>query len=303
MNGTVTIEKKSFFSSKKFFGTDGKLKKTSYCKKHWIELNEFRQLKEKKTQDLQEEKILLENRLISMPIPVVEKEKLLKKVQLGERKELLKKISESPVDAFIGAAAVQEQITDFLKLSYSFQKISQNIQTIGRRIEDIKDQVKDCLNCKKYCLEHDEEKQKEVHTNCQHCFSLSESFNTKEKKGDTANKVNKSKAVGKQVKKNRFLLQASCPVLVQLREERKKCFDCQKQSQKKNLTVVDNPLKRVFLLAKDNLSHAEIYLLNEDGTACCYGKKDLFHFLTSNDSRTRTLLKDKNKVVRYLEIR
>lgn len=55
-------------------------------------------MKEKKAEDLKEQKEILEHRLISMPIPIIEKEKLVKKIQLGERKELLKKISESSVD-------------------------------------------------------------------------------------------------------------------------------------------------------------------------------------------------------------
>jgi DNA-binding transcriptional MerR regulator len=116
-------------------------------------------------------------------------------------------------------------------------------------------------------------------------------------------KLQQLKEQQKMLRHEAFIAQVRCPLLKQLQAERKNCNDCRKQTLKKHVILINNSLIWAKLINEDeviNNSKAEMYLLSNENV-CWYNKSDLFNFLTS-ESKTRNLLKDKNRPLTDLQV-
>lgn len=311
-----SLEKKTFSLEKKFLGMDGKLRKTNYCKKHWIELDSLNKTREQAVFSCQEERNNLENCIVNSPLIISEKERLVKKFKLSETKELFKRISNSLVDVLISQEVIDEQTNRILQIARGYQKFLQMRQNIKNKLEELREQMKSCSGCQKYCDEH--QKKLSSHAEeCSYCFSSEnvekgtsminediELIRDQLSSDKVANKVELERVLSalkkkrEQINKKSFSLRQTCPVLSEFRGINNRCVNCQKQSQKKYLSNIDNPIERVFLI--DNVK-SEIYLLTRDKAACLYNKKDLEQFMTS-DSRSKILLRDKSRSIAYINV-
>jgi hypothetical protein len=90
-----------------------------------------------------------------------------------------------------------------------------------------------------------------------------------------------------------------CAVFKDLQKGVKNCANCQDLRTKKHTTTILNPLRQTCLF--DQNQNYEIYLLVQEAV-CWYNKKDLTSFLTSKESRTKNLLRDKKRVITDVKI-
>lgn len=315
-----TLEKRSFSVKKRLLGLDGKLKKTNYCRKHWTDLNSLNRLREQVSFSCQEERNNLENCIVNSPLTVGEKEKLSKRFQLSETKEFSRKIVNSLVDSLISQEVVSEQMNKIFQVARGYQKFLQMRQSFKGKLEEVKEQIKSCPNCQKYCNEH-QEKIISHSQKCSHCFgeknvedvsilekdikTVEEQFKNEiavNRKGELERVLSALKKKRVQVNEKNFSLRRACPLLMEYRRISSLCVDCQKQTQKKHLVNIRNPIERVFLINNDKDVKPEIYLLTEDKTACLYNKRDLAQFLISN-GRYKALLRDKSRSIAYIDIK
>lgn len=288
-----------------------------------MELDSLNDLQEQAILSCQEERSNLENCLVSSPLAVSEKEKLVKKIQLSETKELFKRISVSQVDTLISKEVIDEQTDKIFQIARDYQKFLQMKQNVKSKLTGLKEKMRFCSGCQKYCDVHNQKLLTHAES-CFHCSGQNEEFITINRALENDIQTVKEQLINKdlilskknelelilldlKVKKEKlnrkaFSLRQICPVLAEFRGVGDKCINCQKQTQKKHLIKIENPITRVFLIEDVlNIVNPEIYLLTKDKSVCLYNKKDLLRFLTS-DSRGKSLLRDKTRSIIYISI-
>ena len=284
-------EKKVLTATKTQISSDSKLKKTVYCKKHWLELERLEKHKTKAEKEVREEKEIMEERIIKSTLSHEIKTEILKDLKIisgSKNKEIMKKIANSPVDLTISEVAVQEQIQDLKQKGTNYQKKSVEYKNQQEKIESFKkNKVEQCPDCQKYCSSHKEKNTKLMaeHKTCKHCHKYDKQIQQlKAKKEEVKKKletlqeskpgatkeikklVNELEQIKKQSEELRnqaFGSRAKCPILNELKVETKECLKCQDQEKKKHRAPTENPLLRACLVKKEIT--LEIYLLvNED---------------------------------------
>ncbi|CAG8648397.1 4784_t:CDS:2, partial [Paraglomus occultum] len=134
-------EKKVLTATKTQISSDSKLKKTIYCKKHWLELERLEKHKTKAEKEVREEKEIMEERIIKSTLSHESKTEILKDLKIisgSKNKEIMKKIANSPVDLTISEVAVQEQIQDLKQKGTNYQKKSVAYKTQHEKIATFK---------------------------------------------------------------------------------------------------------------------------------------------------------------------
>jgi predicted nucleic acid-binding Zn-ribbon protein len=190
----------------------------------------------------------------------------------------------------IGEVAKEEQIKSLLKQVQSYKDSLQTYQEKESKISQFKEsKVGNCRDCQKYCNKHEKETQTKMaeHQSCSHCNKhekeigkLKEQIESFEEKlgklknsnnqtknnkeiNKLSNELAKKKERKKELHREAFSLRVRCPKLNKIKEARKNCQDCQKQTQKKYSTEIQNPLKRAFLI-NEKKENPEIYLLAKE---------------------------------------
>ncbi|CAH1756530.1 13941_t:CDS:2 [Entrophospora sp. SA101] len=282
-------------------------------------------VKERAEKEMREEKELMEERVLKSTLPLETKEKILKdsKIITGlNTKEIMRKIANSPVDATIGEVAIAEQSKDLKQKSKVYQNFLVEVKNHQDKISSFKEKSKQCKDCQKYCAKHEQKTQAEMtkHEACPHCHKFDQQIqqskakvaelkekleNCKQTKPGATKEIQKlvtelakKKEQGEKMRHEALGNRTKCPILNELKAERKACLKCQEQEQKKYRAQLANPLRQVCLVNKEG--NPEIYLLaNED--VCWYNKKDLVSFLESG-GKSKRILKDEKREITDIKI-
>jgi len=320
-----SCEKKLLSTAKTWIGSDSKLRKTNYCRKHWSELDKLEKIKEETENKLQETKELIEEKVLKSTLPIEAKKEVLKDTKIIKgaeiNKDLAKKLANSPLDLTMSELAVKSQIEALKQEGVSYQKLVKEDKTQQDKISEFKEKSKQCRDCRKYCAKHQQQTEEQMtkHENCPHCsknVKQAEQVNKKlvelqtnlEKLGKNQGKekeiqklngqINKQKEESKKMRYEAFANRVKCPILNKLKLEKKDCADCQTQAKKKYKTIWQNPLQHALLVNKK--IDPEIYLLAKEDV-CWYNKKDLTSFL-ENESRSKNFLKNKQKEITDIKV-
>jgi hypothetical protein len=279
-----TCEKKSLATAKNWISSDSRIKKTDYCKKHWVDLEKLEKAKEKLEKEMREEKEIMEERVLKSTLPLENKEKILKDIKIItgiNTKEMTKKIANSPVDLTIGEVAIQEQTKDLKQKGVVYQDLLKEVKKQQEKVDSFKEKnIKKCQDCQKYCDNHEKQTQKVMteHEVCKHCHKYDKQIQqakakveeikaklqktkpgaTKEIQKLTA-ELEQKKEQGEKIRYEALGNRTKCPTLNKLKAERKACPKCQVQEKKKHRARVENPLRQVCLVDKEK--NLEIYLL------------------------------------------
>jgi hypothetical protein len=249
-------------------------------------LEKLEKAKEKVEKEAREEKELMEERVLKSTLPLENKEKILREIKIItglNTKEITRKIANSPVDATIGEVAVREQSKDLKQKGEVYQKLLAEIKKQQDKISSFKEKNKKCKDCQKYCSKHEQTYQEETtkHETCPHCHKYDKQIQQskgkveelkaklenlkKTKPGATkeiqklGSELAKQKEKGEKIRYEALGNRTKCPTLNKLKVERKNCKKCQEQIKKKHRAPMENPLRRVCLVDKEE--NPEIYLL------------------------------------------
>jgi hypothetical protein len=324
-----SCEKRQFSKIKNFICSDNRQKKTPYCKRHWEQLEKSKKNLDEINLKVQASKESLEKGITSSSlISKEEKEKLLSDFKIKINEDLRRKIENSDFEMIRNDEAVKSELvflnSKYLEYKKSLEEKRKKIE-ISREIQDSKEQ---CENCKNYCRKHEENLTSLTshHNDCKHCggklreieilktglTSVEKEISDLEKKENNGKnkKLKKKKKIQLSLKENLvkvrreyFIVQASCPQLNELKNDRKKCKDCIAKSEKKHVTKLSNPLISLNLVALTPTEEKspQMYILSED-SVCWYNKKDFLSFLENKENKTRSILKDKNKKITDIKI-
>lgn len=244
-----------------------------------------------KDQALKEEKLKLEEKILRSTLPLKDKREIMKAVKLIRSskisKELERKIANSPLDPTIGEVAIKEQVKDLIKNGDNYQQLLKEYQEKEEKLNNLREKSRQCKDCQTCCDKHEKQiqEQKEKHEKCNHCGKNVKQINqikeeiqkTQEKLESlkktqpeaekeiqkTTKELNKKKEISQKLRYEAFANRVKCPVLNDLKEERKKCSKCQAQAKKKYKFLLQNPLQHVCLVNRD-VSNSEIYLLSKE---------------------------------------
>jgi len=267
----------------------------------------------------------MEEKILKSTLPLEIKEKVLKDIKIitgVNTKEITRKIANSPVDPTISKAAIESLTKDLKQKGEVYQNLLVEVKKQQEKMSAFKEKSKQCKNCQKYCSVHEKKTQKVMssHETCRHCHKYDKQIQQsrgkiaelkekveslkKSKPGATkeiqklVNELAKKKKQNEKIRYESFGNRTKCPILNELKAERKICSKCKEQEPKKYRTWIENPLKQVCLVDKE--ASSEIYLLSQ-GAVCWYKKKDLASFL-EGDSKTKSLLRDKEREITDIKI-
>lgn len=241
---------------------------------------------------MQKERELAEERILKSTLALETKEKILRDIKIItgiSTKEITRKIANSPIDPTIGEVAIKSQVKDLKQKGEIYQKLLVEFKGQQDKISSFKEKSKQCKDCQKYCAKHEQKNQAVMtkHETCSHCHKYDkqiEQFKVKVealkerlenlkkmRPGSTkeiqklVNDLAKKKEQGEKIRYEALGNRTKCPILNELKAERKFCPKCQEQVQKKHRARVENPLRQVCLVDKE--TKPEIYLLV--GEAVC----------------------------------
>jgi uncharacterized protein YukE len=245
--------------------------------------------KEKIERELNQEKEVMEERVLKSTLPLEIKEKILKDIKIItgiNTKEMMRKIANSPVDQTIGEVAIRSQAKDLKQKNEVYRKLQEEFKKQQEKISSFKEKNKQCKDCQKYCSNHEQKTQKVMveHEKCKHCHKYDKQVqqskekvtemkekleNLKRTKPNATKKIQKlinelakKKGQDKKIRYESFGNRTKCSILNELKAERNVCSKCKEQERKKYRVQVKNPLRQVCLVDKGITP--EIYLLSQE---------------------------------------
>jgi chromosome segregation ATPase len=241
---------------------------------------------------MQAERELMEERILKSTLALETKEKILRDIKIVtgiNTKEITRKIANSPVDLTVSEVAVETLTKDLKQKGKVYQTLLVEVKNQQDKISSFKEKLKQCKDCQKYCAKHEQKNQVGMakHETCSHCHKYDKQIqqfkvkveelkekleSLKKTKPDATKEIQKlvndlakKKEQGEKIRYEALGNRTKCPILNELKAERKFCSKCQEQGQKKYRAWVENPLRQVCLVDKE--TKPEIYLLV--GEAVC----------------------------------
>jgi len=231
----------------------------------------------------------MEERILKSTLPLEVKEKVLKDIKIItgiNTKEIVRKIASSPVDPNISKAAIENLTKELKQKGEVYQKLLVEFKKQQEKMNEFKEKSKECKNCQKYCSAHEKKTQKVMseHETCRHCHKYDKQIQqSKEKIAELkeklenlrknkpratkeiqkiTNELTKKKEQSEKMRYESFGNRTKCPILNELKNERKACTKCQAQEPKKYRARIENPLQQVCLVNKE--VNSEVYLLSQE---------------------------------------